>query len=143
MIGNSIGLRLALGLAAIGQIFVLLGIAGLLRPWVFVAMAIVLLIGSVARMRRSPPSLPQAIRWPWLAASAIATVPFLLLALFPPIAFDETLYHLPFVQALARSGSITFLGNLRFPAFPLVHELLCVPVFVALGDTATIQLQST
>ena len=67
----------------------------------------------------------------------MATIPFALLALFPPIAIDETLYHLPFVQALARSGSIEFLGHLRFPAFPQLHELLCVPVFLAFGDTAT------
>jgi hypothetical protein len=130
---ESIGLRLALGLAAIGQIFVLLGIAGLLRPWVIVTVAIALTIGGVTRS-----SFPQrSIRWPWLAAIAAAIMPFLLLALFPPIAFDETLYHLPFVQHLARSGTIEFLGNLRFPAFPLLHELLTVPLFLSLGDTAT------
>jgi hypothetical protein len=127
-----LGLRLAFGLAAIGQLFVLLGIAGLLRPWVFVVMAIVLLIAAVACLRPTP-----AIQWPWIAAGAIATIPFALLALFPPIAFDETLYHLPFVQALARSGSIEFFSHLRFPAFPQLHELLCVPVFLAFGDTAT------
>ncbi len=128
---ESTGLRLAFGLAAIGQLFVLLGIAGLLRPWVFIALALVLTIAAVASIR------PAAIRWSWLAAATIATIPYALLALFPPVAFDETTYHLPFVQALARSGSIEFLGHLRFPAFPQFHELLCVPVFLAFGDTAT------
>jgi hypothetical protein len=127
-----LGLRLTFGLAATGQLFVLLGMAGLLRPWVFVAIAIVLLI-AVARTDRRFPS----IRWTWIAAATIVTIPFVLLALFPPIAIDETLYHLPFVQALARSGAIEFLGHLRFPAFPQFHELLCVPVFLAFGDTAT------
>jgi len=126
-----LGLRLAFGLAAFGQLLVLLGISGLLRPWVLVTLAIVLTIAAVACIRPTP------IRWQWLAAGAIATIPFALLALFPPIAFDETVYHLPFVQALARSGSIEFLGHLRFPAFPQLHELLCVPVFLAFGDTAT------
>jgi hypothetical protein len=131
-VSESIGLRFALGLAAIGQILVLLGIAGLLRPWVLWALFVAIAIFAIGRVARARP-----LRWPWLAAIAAAIVPFLLLALFPPIAFDETLYHLPFVQALARSGSITFLGNLRFPAFPQLHELLCVPILLALGDTAT------
>ncbi len=128
---ESIGLRLTLGLAVIGQLLVLLGITGLLRPVVLVTLLAVVTI-LVARTVRFP-----AIRWPWVAGITALTTPFILLALFPPIAFDETLYHLPFVQALARNGSITFLGHLRFPAFPMLQELLSVPVFLAFGDTAT------
>jgi 4-amino-4-deoxy-L-arabinose transferase-like glycosyltransferase len=67
----------------------------------------------------------------------VLLIPFALLALYPPIAFDETLYHLPFVRAIANTGAITFLAELRFPIFPQLHELLCVPVFLLLGDTAT------
>jgi len=54
-----------------------------------------------------------------------------------PIAFDETLYHLPFVQAMSRSGALHFWADLRFPAFPQLHESLCVPAFLLVGDTAT------
>lgn len=128
---ESIGLRLTLGLAVFGQLLVLLGIAGLLRPVVLMALVAVVAI-LAARSVRFP-----AIRWPWVAAITAFATPFVLLALFPPIAFDETLYHLPFVQALARSGSITFFDHLRFPAFPMLQELLCVPIFLAFGDTAT------
>jgi 4-amino-4-deoxy-L-arabinose transferase-like glycosyltransferase len=131
---ESIGLRLAFGLALLGQLFVLLGIAGLLRPWAFVVIALVCVVGGAAR---SGFAWWKTIRWPWLAIVPIAVLPFFLLAMFPPIAFDETLYHLPFVQALARFGKIEFWSNLRFPAFPQLHELLGVPLFLALGDTAT------
>lgn len=68
---------------------------------------------------------------------AALLIPFFLLALYPPHAFDETLYHLPFVRALATSGQIRFLADVRFPVFPQLHEALCVPLFLAFGDTAT------
>ncbi|MGA8810267.1 MAG: hypothetical protein WB973_20540, partial [Thermoanaerobaculia bacterium] len=67
----------------------------------------------------------------------VLLIPLALLALYPPIAFDETLYHLPFVRAIASSGAINFNSNLRFPIFPQLHEALCTPVFLLLGDTAT------
>ncbi|MGZ8833906.1 MAG: ArnT family glycosyltransferase, partial [Thermoanaerobaculia bacterium] len=78
-----------------------------------------------------------AIRWRAAAAVTVATLPLVLLALYPPIAFDETLYHLPFVRAIAETGAIQFRPDLRFPAFPQLHELLCVPAFLVLGDVAT------
>ena len=71
------------------------------------------------------------------AAMILLALPLLLLALFPPLAFDETLYHLPIVRALATSGKLQFLADLRFPAFPQLHELLCVPLFTIGGDVAT------
>jgi hypothetical protein len=64
-------------------------------------------------------------------------VPLLVLAFYPPIAFDETLYHLPFVRAFARDGALRFLPDLRFPVFPQIHELLCVPAYLLAGDVAT------
>jgi hypothetical protein len=67
----------------------------------------------------------------------VGAIPFAVLASYPPVAFDETLYHLPFVRALAQTGRLEFLGQLRFPIFPELHEALCAPVFMAFGDTAT------
>jgi hypothetical protein len=64
-------------------------------------------------------------------------VPIFLLALYPPLAFDETLYHLPTIRALATSGELRYIPDLRFPVFPQLHELLCVPVYLLAGDTAT------
>ncbi|HEX8617670.1 MAG TPA: hypothetical protein VF911_08815, partial [Thermoanaerobaculia bacterium] len=64
-------------------------------------------------------------------------LPVGVLALYPPQAFDETLYHLPFVRAFAAQGGLIVLPALRFPVFPVLHELLCVPPFFLLGDSAT------
>jgi hypothetical protein len=71
----------------------------------------------------------------WQLATLFAAL--FLLALSPPLAFDETLYHLPFVRALAASGQLRFLTDMRFPVFPQLQEMLCVPMFLFVGDTAT------
>lgn len=127
-----LALRAALGLAVWSDVLFLLAALGWLRPAPMVLLLIVALAGGAMRSR-----LPEGIGSPWLIAFVAMGIPAFLLALQPPLAFDETLYHLPFVRALARSGELRFLGELRFPAFPWFHELLCVPIYLLAGDTAT------
>jgi len=117
-----LALRSALGLAVAGQVFAILAALGVFRPWTICIFAAISLVG----VRRI------AMRWEMFAA-----VPLFVLALYPPIAFDETLYHLPFVRAIAGSGAIRFLSDVRFPVFPQIHELLCVPALLVAGDVAT------
>ncbi len=71
-----------------------------------------------------------------LGMTSVAGV-LLPLALYPPVAFDETCYHLPFIEAIAKSGALEFRTDFRFPMFPLFHELLCVPAFLIGGAVAT------
>ena len=99
-----------------------LAAGGWLRAWLTVPLALLALIAARPRFD-----------WRWAAA----LVPFAALALYPPVAFDETLYHLPFVRALAESGQFEFLADVRFPIFPQLQEALCVPLFQTLGGTAT------
>lgn len=66
----------------------------------------------------------------------VAVAPLVVLALYPPAAFDETLYHLPLVRLLAQ-GKFGFHEELRFPLFPMLVELLAVPAYLLGGDTAT------
>jgi hypothetical protein len=133
---GSLALRATLGLAVSAQVLFFLAVAGALRPIPIAAAAIVAIAGGAARgLRFSPRSreVPFAL---WIAGAGLLVMA-LLLALFPPLAFDETLYHLPFVRALATSGELSFLPRLRFPVFPQLHELLCVPMLLAGGDVAT------
>ena len=123
-------------LAALGQLLVVLGICALLRPWVLVAIAVIALIFFHAETRRRG-GFSAFLRDSAPPRETVLLIPFALLALYPPIAFDETLYHLPFVRAIANSGAINFNSNLRFPIFPQLHEALCAPIFLLLGDTAT------
>lgn len=123
--------RSAMGMAIAGQTFILLGTIGMLRPWSIGAFAAIAVGGGAARMGS------VTVHWKLVAMVAVSALPLFLLALFPPVAFDETLYHSPFVAAIASSGAIRFFSDLRLPAFPLVHELLCVPGYLLKGDTTT------
>jgi hypothetical protein len=131
-----LALRLTIVLAVIGQVLVVLAICGLLRPWALVVIGVLIIGERVhAEMRRSGASAFLRLSAP--PRETVLLIPLALLALYPPIAFDETLYHLPFVRAIASSGAINFVPNLRFPIFPQLHEALCVPILLLLGDSAT------
>jgi hypothetical protein len=126
-----LALRAILGLAVTGQLFVLLAMSGQLRPWSLIVFAILAVVAGISRSRWLP------IEWRSLATLGAITIPLGTMALYPPMAFDETLYHLPFVRALAESGTTRFLPEVRFPIFPQFHELLCVPAFLVSGDVGT------
>ncbi|HEV7487986.1 MAG TPA: hypothetical protein VGQ65_20125 [Thermoanaerobaculia bacterium] len=128
-------LRLTIVLAVFGQVLLMLAVVGLLRPWVLLFVAATTLILFHAEARRRGVSSFLSVSAP--PRETVLLIPLALLALYPPIAFDEILYHLPFVRAIASSGAINFNSNLRFPIFPQLHEALCVPIFLLLGDTAT------
>jgi 4-amino-4-deoxy-L-arabinose transferase-like glycosyltransferase len=132
-----LALRLTIVLAAIGQLLVVLGIFGLLRPWLLIVLGVLILGERVHAETRRGGGISAFLRLSAPPRETVLLLPFALLAIYPPIAFDETLYHLPFVHAIASSGAINFLADLRFPIFPQLHESLCVPIFLLLGDTAT------
>lgn len=71
------------------------------------------------------------------AVAALLALPCFLLATYPPTAFDETLYHLPFARAFLATGRLPFLPELRFPVFPHLSEVLEAEVLGFGGDTAT------
>ncbi len=71
----------------------------------------------------------------WLVGAGVL-LPFSLLPLYPPTAFDATLYHLPFVKGFIASGGVPFLGDLRFPVFPQANEVLFAQVMLFASDTA-------
>jgi 4-amino-4-deoxy-L-arabinose transferase-like glycosyltransferase len=67
---------------------------------------------------------------------AAALLPLALLTLYPPTAFDATLYHLPFARGFVASGGVPFLADLRFPVFPQVNEMLFALVMFFAPDVA-------
>jgi 4-amino-4-deoxy-L-arabinose transferase-like glycosyltransferase len=69
-----------------------------------------------------------------LAVAVAAVAPFFVMALYPPTAFDATLYHLPFARAFAASGRLPFLPDLRFPVFPQLNEVLFAEVLLVAPD---------
>jgi hypothetical protein len=80
------------------------------------------------------PALPALI-------AAVAVGPVVALALYPPVAFDATLYHLPYARAFAATGALPFLPDLRFPIFPQLQEVLFALGMTLAGDV-TAQLMA-
>jgi len=116
------------GFAILGHALFALAALGVLNRTAILVLVGVLVIAGIAR---------GGWVWPRLHWSALALIPPFVLALCPPVEFDETLYHLPYIRALAESGVLAFYADIRFPVFPILQELLSVPVFLFAGDTAT------
>ncbi len=119
---EGLALRCALGLALLAHAAFFLGLLGLLKPLPIVVLLLALF--AFARIRRGPVSIA-------IATGALLFIP----ALYPPFAFDETLYHLPYVREFAKAGALQVLPYVRFPVFPVLQELLAVPPWLLLGDT--------
>jgi hypothetical protein len=132
----TIPLCAALGLAVFGQALFLLASVGELRGVPIAVVAAIALIIS-CRLLVVGEKQPTTDNRQLLLAGTMFFALLLLLALHPPIAFDETLYHLPFVRALAMSGRLQLLPDMRFLVFPQLQELLAVPFYLMGGGVAT------
>lgn len=137
---EALAVRLAAGLAVLATASCGLGLLGLLdRPRVAL-LAAAALAGLPAAFRSGSAAWPGRrgpTPWRRLAFASVLLLPVLLVALYPPVAFDETLYHLPTVQAFAATGSLPFLRTLRVPVFPHLDEVLRVPLLLFGGESAT------
>jgi hypothetical protein len=129
---EGIALRAALGLALFGHACFFLAAMGQLRAGPLIALTIIAIVGGA--WRAGGIARPTTSH---LVAGVLVIAPLFVFALYPPVAFDETLYHLPFVRALAHDGVLRFLPEMRLPVLPQIHELLCVPVLLLGGDVAT------
>jgi len=139
--GEEIGVSLALGAGLCGTSLFLLAVAGeLTRPAVIVLAAAIHGIALPAwrdvaervgrgGFRRALGGVP--------VFPLVLAVPSFFQGLYPPWAFDETLYHLPIARSLASSHSVQFLVNLRNPAFPQLVESLDAGMMLLFGDVST------
>ena len=133
-----LALPIALGLALLAHLGFLLGALGLLRPGILIALIVAVHTAAFYWERRRLAGLRVSL--PSLALALLALAPFFVLALYPPTAFDETMYHLPFARAFAQSGGLPVVPALRFPVFPALGELLFAETLLldgGIGDVAT------
>jgi len=131
----------ALGVGVLASLLNLLGLAGAItQPGVAAVIGAPILARLLAPglFERLPLSVDRASR-----IGLVALLPTVLLslalALYPPTAFDATLYHLPIAKAFARQHGIVFLPDLRFPVFPQLFEMLYAGA-LTLSDDVTAQL---
>lgn len=126
----------ALGLALLAHGALLLGFVGLLaRLPVLLALVAIHVLGWPA-WRGLIRDVRRGSRARFWILGAVIAAPFLLLALYPPTGFDETLYHLPYARAFVASGGVPFLPDLRFPVFPQANEILFALVMLFGSDVA-------
>ncbi|HTO86114.1 MAG TPA: glycosyltransferase family 39 protein [Thermoanaerobaculia bacterium] len=135
-------ISIALGLGLLASLLNLLGLAdALTRPAVALVIAAPLVLRIAGRRAFEGRLLSSFDRTTRLGA-ILLVMPILAalgLALYPPTAFDATLYHLPIAKAFARDHAIHFLPDLRFPVSPQLYEMLYAGS-LALSDDITAQL---
>ena len=133
-----------LGLGVLGCLVTLLAAVGLLYPAVAL---IALLLLQVACWRvwrdltRHVLSSPR--RWAVaMGAAALllaALTPLWLQPLYPPTAFDATMFHLAAARIYAGHHALVFAEYLRFPLFPQTNEML-FSLALLLADDITAQM---
>jgi hypothetical protein len=147
------GLAAALGLLLLAQLSFALGLVGLLVAPAWGGLATLGAgLGALGwwRSRRAAPGRGSADRGAWGASARTAGVPltpaigilllgapWFLTALYPPHAFDELTYHLPFARAFADTASLPFLPELRFPVFPVLADTLFAAGLLLADDLAS------
>jgi hypothetical protein len=139
----------ALGLGAISNAALLLGLLGLLSRGGVVALLLAAnLFGSRAwrsafERMRSWLRRNDSRRRGWAAAGLFAALaillPLLEQASFPPKDFDAIMYHLPVAKAYAAAHRVEPLPHLRYPVFPQASELLFAAA-ILLADDVTAQM---
>ena len=131
-----IALALALGLGLLGQALFLFGICGRFGAGALAAVAaLAMVLGrrSLAMVRDDAAALFEGARRhraALFALGALAVVGPAWLALYPPVAWDDTIYHLPLARSLAEHGHYLFVENLRTPVSPLFAETLFAPALL-------------
>jgi hypothetical protein len=127
----------ALGLAGLAHLGFFLGLAGLLRPAaVLLVVAGIHVLGFRVWRGLRGTAVFGRLRFRHVLLGFAALLPLGLLTLYPPTAFDATLYHLPFARGFMTSGGLPFLADLRFPVFPQVNEMLFALVLCFAPDVA-------
>ena len=141
--GRPPGLAVGTGLVLCSQLAFWLALLGWLRPASLLAAAAAIHLAGLGewrrlsrRLRASTPG-QRTPPWPLLVLGGVIVGSCLLLALYPPTGFDETLYHLPMARAFATSGGLPFLPDLRYPAFPALGEAMSAALWLLGGEVAT------
>jgi hypothetical protein len=139
------GFETAFGLGGFGTLLFALGVAGWLAEQAVIASAIG---GSVfwwyarrkSRVDVGSWGIPRTV----VVVTCLLVVPCFVLGLYPPIAFDETTYHLPLAAAFAHHHRLVVVPEGLFPVTPSLAETVCASLLLTMGDvsTHTVQLLS-
>jgi hypothetical protein len=127
----------ALGLGLIAYLVFFLGLVGLLYRW-FVILALALVVagcypvwrswgvglGRVSEQIRNAKSNRVALVLALTASTFVLALPLFYLPLYPPTAFDETMYHLRVAREYVEHQGVVLTPFVRYPVFPQTNEML-------------------
>ncbi|MGE0128521.1 MAG: phospholipid carrier-dependent glycosyltransferase [Blastocatellales bacterium] len=134
---EQVSFSVSLGLGVIAYLVFFLGLLGWLYSWVLlIALGVCALLcrpersdwlrlgancrGLLKRLRQSN-YLLLAIA---IVAAMIILAPFVVLPLYPPLAYDGVMYHLPYAKIYVAEHGIVSTPYLRFPVAPQTSEML-------------------
>lgn len=135
--GLRIAAATALGYGLLGQCLFVLGLLGWLnRVAAGSLFGVAIVAAAIAQRIRSRDVSRAPVRRPLLVLIAIGSIPSLLIAMYPPVGFDGTMYHLVFARLFAESGRLVFAEALRFPVFPQLAEMHYTAALLLISDQA-------
>lgn len=135
-----------IGLALLGSAGLLLAVMHLFLPPALLAVVLIAHAAALPGWARLFVVCVQAIRRAPGRALVVALLVVVaaaggfVIALFPPTAFDETTYHLPFARAFLASGAMPWVPELRVATFPLLGEALQAALLLGWGERGPHQL---
>ena len=120
------GIIVLLFYAALFHIFNRVSLAAVMFTVLAVALARggPVLIGEDARNFLGSGTEILKKNWAWLLPLFLIVSPALLSPLYPPMMFDETMYHLPHAKDIVIHGGLNLNPYIRYPLFPQNMELL-------------------
>jgi len=122
-----------LGLGSLSYLILLIGTIGLLyESFVIAVLGVVFLLCFSAWIELFRGIFSSYKNRGWLKWRPLLLVllailiisPVLLLPLYPPTAFDSTMYHLPYAKIYAQENKIVFTPYLRYAVSPQTNEML-------------------
>jgi len=139
---EEVSVSVSLGLGIITHLVLLLGLLRLLYPSVVLLALLACVIASYPVL----PELAQRLRRTKLRARMILatalvvlSTPILVLPLYPPKAFDATMYFLTSAKVYAQSHQVVMTPYLRLPVLPQLNEMFFT-LALLLYDDVTAQV---
>jgi len=144
---EQVSFSVSLGLGVIAYLILFLGLLGWLYSWslaVVLAAAAQLCRREISELSRQCRELWEVLkRWrrrrPWLftgvaLAVLLISIPILILPLYPPLAFDGIMYHLPYAKTYVQNHGLVATPYLRFPVAPQTNEMLFTLALLVYDD---------
>jgi len=139
-----------LGLGFLAYLILLIGSLGVLRSWLVLTVigviSLLCLPVWIELFQRVLSTCRQKglIKWRPIFFFLLAIFflsPFLFMPLYPPTAFDSTMYHLAYAKIYVHAHEITLTRYIRYPVFPQTNEMLFTLALLLYDDVAAHLIQ--